>query len=59
MARLTLVIACALALVLVPTLSKPWYQGGKSGSGEGGTLLKFHIIRLEHVIKLGSDTSRK
>merc|ERR1712223_826658 len=27
MARLTLVIACALALVLVPTLSKPWYQG--------------------------------
>ena len=38
MARLTLVIACALALVLVPALSKPWYQGGKSGSGEGGTL---------------------
>merc|ERR1711879_357100 len=27
MARLTLVIASALALVLVPTLSKPWYQG--------------------------------
>merc|ERR550525_1483214 len=26
MARLTLVIACALALVLVPTLSKPWYR---------------------------------
>ena len=48
MARLTLVIACALALVLVPTLSKPWYQGGKSGSGEGG-YSKFHIIRLEHV----------
>ena len=49
MARLTLVIACAMALVMVPTLSKPWYQGGKSGSGEGG-YSKFHIIRLEYVI---------
>ena len=35
MANSALLAFCALALVLVPAMSKPWYQGGKCESFGG------------------------
>ena len=54
MVHSALLACCALALVLVPAMSKPWYQGGKCESfgGVGWGHQSFNSTDTDHYAKM-------